>query len=331
MPDTQLTTEERYRITHMNMFGWSSARIGRAIGRHRATVGRELARNRDCCGWYHYESAERLAKERRTCASQRYKLDNSDLGHAVQRGLLQRWSPEQIAGRLKVDHTGDKSMQVTHETIYRWIYRRHSFGEHWGQWLRRRRIRRRRRIPGERLGKRGQIPGRVGIEQRPQVVNDRSRCGDWESDTVEGAKGKGLLVTHVERKSRYLRIGQLSDKRAEPLANVTCRLLGRVPRQLRHTLTADNGKEFTQFRTIEKRLKMDVYFANPHSPWERGTNENTNSLLRDYFPKGCDLSQVTAAQLASVERMLNNRPRKCLNYRSPLEVLNALPGVALRN
>ena len=184
---------------------------------------------------------------------------------------------------------------------------------------------------GQRHGKRGQIPGRVGIEHRPAAVQNRRRFGHWESDTIEGAKGSGLIVTHVERKSRYVRLGMLKDKRAAGLSLVTCNILADLPGKLRRTMTADNGKEFTEFNVIEQRLGLTVYFANPHSPWERGTNENTNGLLREYFPKGSDFSAITAAQLAQVERMLNNRPRKCLNYRTPHEVIAALPGVALRN
>ncbi|MEX0745729.1 MAG: IS30 family transposase [Phycisphaeraceae bacterium] len=321
----------RYVITHMHHGGFTSAQIARRIGRHRATVGRELARNRNGFGHYHYDSAHRLAAERRCQASSRHKLEHGPLGESVRLGLQQRWSPEQIVGRLGRQHPHDASMRVTHETIYRWVYRQHTLGERWYEQLRRRRPRRRRRIVGERRETRGQIPGRVGIEQRPAVVDTRRRFGDWESDTVEGAKGSGLLVTHVERKSRYARLGKLQDKRSATLSRVSRAVLRDLPAKLRRTLTADNGKEFADFSTIERGLSMKVYFANPHAPWERGANENTNGLLRDYFPKGSDFSTITPARLASVQRMLNNRPRKCLNYRTPIEVLNALPGVALRN
>jgi len=218
---------------------------------------------------------------------------------------------------------------VTHETIYRWVYRRHGQGERWHEQLRRRRKRRRRRIPGQR--RHGQIPGRVGIECRPAVVNLRGRFGDWESDTIEGAKGRGLVVTHVERKSRYTRLGKLANKQAATLSRATNMIMKDLPQKLRKTMTPDNGKEFADFKTIERDLGMTVYFANPHSPWERGLNENTNGLLRDWLPKGSDFNKVSSNRLAQIEKMINNRPRKCLNYRTPLEVLNALPGVALRN
>lgn len=322
--------DERYAITHMHAAGFSNRRIAGQIGRHPGTIGRELKRNRDAWSGYHYESAQRLAQERRSQASRRYKLDVSPLGDRVRLHLLHRWSPQQIAGRLRRERGDDSSMRVSAETIYRWIYRRHQLGERWQEWLRRRHTRRRCRTPGERR-LRGQIPGRVGIEQRPAVVQRRSRFGDWESDTLEGGKGTGVMVTHVERKSRYVRLGLLTDKRSITLTDATDRLLRDLPAMLRRTLTADNGKEFSDFAAIERRLKLRIYFANPHSPWERGTNENTNGLLRDWFPKGTDFRRLTAREVAQAQRMLNNRPRKCLDYRTPLEVLNALPGVALRS
>jgi len=332
MPEGQLTMDERYVITHMHRHGFSNAAIGRRLSCHRATIGRELARNRDAFGGYHYESAQRLAEQRRTQASRRYKLDAPGrLGKAVRAGLRQRWSPQQIAGRLRREHPRNPCLHVTAETIYRFVYRRHPPGECWHEQLRRRRPRRKRRIPGDRRDARGRIPGRVGIEHRPRIANNRRRFGDWESDTVEGAKGTGLVVTHVERKSRYTRLGKLRDKTAATLSAVSRAVLGDLPRRLRRTLTADNGREFADFKAIERALKLKFYFANPHAPWERGTSENTNGLLRDFFPKGSDFRKITTARLAQVERMLNNRPRKCLNYRTPAEVLSALPGVALRN
>ncbi len=245
-------------------------------------------------------------------------------------GLEKRCSPEQIAGRLRQDHPDDEAAWISHEAIYQWVYRQACEGKLLYQRLRRCHKRRRCRIPGERKAKRGVIPGRVGIEERPAIVDERRRFGDWESDTIQGAKGKGLVITHVERKSRYVRLIKIDDKRAAPLSAATTLAMKDLPRKLRRTMTPDNGKEFADFKTIERELGLKVYFANPHSPWERGTNENTNGLLRDFLPKGTDFSKVTATRLAQIQKMLNNRPRKCLNYRTPLEVLNDLPGVALR-
>lgn len=333
MPNHQLTKDERHAITYLNMHGHGPAEIARRLGRHRGTIGRELKRNPDAFCGYHYESAQRQAEHRRSEASTRYKLDDADstLGQAVRHGLKERWSPEEIANRLGRDHPQDPSVRISHEAIYQWVYREAQNDQTHYQRLRRRRKRRRCRIPGGRNEQRGQIIGRVGIEQRPAEVDQRRRFGHWESDTIEGAKSTGLVVTHVERKSRLTRLAKLNSKQAKELSRATNRRMKDLPKCLLRTMTPDNGKEFADFKTIEDVLDVKVYFANPHCPWERGTNENTNGLLRDWLPKGSDFSQVTDQQLAEIERSLNNRPRKCLNYRTPLEVVNALPGVALRN
>lgn len=338
MPYQQLTTDERYQITYLHMNGCGNAEIGRRLGRDRATIGRELTRNADTMAGYHYLSAQAQADTRRRAASRRYKLDAPAPGSKlsltaryVREKLRQRWSPEQIAGRLRLDHPDDNAVWVSHETIYRWVYRQTLHGKTLYQRLRRSRKHRRRRIPGERKDKRGLIPGRVGIEERPEIVAERRRFGDWESDTVEGAKGRGLVATHVERLSRYTLLGKLADKKAVTVSESITAAMKDLPKKLRNTATFDNGKEFADFKTIEHELGLAVYFANPHSPWERGTNENTNGLLRDWLPKGSDFSKITNRRLAQIQKMLNNRPRKCLNYRTPLEVLNDLPGVALRN
>lgn len=330
MSYTQLTTTERYQITYMRMTGISQAEIARELGRHRSTIGRELARNPDRFCGYHYMTAERLASTRRTQASQRYKLNDLALQSKVHCGLIQRWSPQQIAGRLKRDHPNDETMHISHEAIYQWLYRQHQQGNDWHTCMRQPRVKRRSRCVGKRCEIRGILPGRVGIEHRPPVVDRRERFGDWEADTVEGAKGTGLLVTQVERKSRYVMLGKLDTKQAATLRRVSIALFAQLPGCLRRTMTADNGKEFAEFANIQKALNMKVYFANPHSPWERGSNENTNGLLRDFFPKGCDMSVVTDDDVALAQALLNNRPRKCLNYQTPREVLNKLPRVALR-
>ena len=334
MPYEQLSEYDRYVICHMHRYGFSNGEIGRRLNRHRGTIGRELRRNRDpyygrgSCDYF-YDTAQRLMRERRCHAGRRYKLDHSSVGPYVRRALHQHWSPEQIVGRLRMDHPHDTSMRVSHETIYRWVYRRGLQGESWHRRLRRKRSRRRRRIP--RRGGRGQIAGRVGIEHRPGVVDRRRRFGDWESDTVQGAQGRGALATHVERKSRYVLVRKLNNQRAETFIHASLNASKVVPDALRKTLTCDNGKEFTRFRQLEQRLGFSVYFARPYAAWERGTNENTNGLLREFFPKGTDFHHVSCRNVAKVQRILNNRPRKCLNYRTPSEVFSALPGVALQN
>lgn len=330
----QLSEQERYVICHLHRYGVSHAEIGRRLNRHRGTIGRELRRNRDPYARpghndYFYDTATRLTRERRDHANRRYKLDDTPLGESVRRGLERRWSPQQIVGRIKRDHRDDPAMHITHETIYRWVYRRSEAGQPWHKQLRRRHHKRRRRCA--RRDCRGLIPGRIGIEQRPDVVQRRSRFGDWEADTMQGAKGTGALATHVERKSRYLLTRKLPDQRAHTFSLATIKAFAVIPGKLRKTLTCDNGKEFTHFKHIEQRLNFNVYFARPYAAWERGTNENTNGLLRDFFPKGIDFRRVSHAQVAKAQRMLNNRPRKCLNYQTPAEVLSTIPGVAIRN
>lgn len=330
MPYQQLSNNERYIICYMNRANFSPAAIGQHLGRHRATISRELKRNRHQGPrgeHYLYDIAQHQTDRRRLQTNQRYKLEDSALGQYVKQKLREHWAPEQIVGRRLSDHPNDPSMGVSHETIYQWIYRQKQ--GLWHLYLRRKHPRRRPHRPCREA--RGQIPGRVGIEHRPPVVDTRSRFGDWESDTVEGAKGGGGLATHVERKSRYLVVGKLLDKRAETFTRVSVRGLGRMPRALRKTLTCDNGKEFAGHEKMGRRLGLDVYFARPYSPWQRGLNENTNGLLREFFPTGTDFSRVSHRKVAKVQRMLNTRPRKCLNYRTPAEVLSDLPGVALRN
>jgi IS30 family transposase len=163
------------------------------------------------------------------------------------------------------------------------------------------------------------------IDQRPQIVDQRKRIGDWESDTVEGRKGKGLLATHVERKSRYTVAVKVADKSAPTVTRATVKRMKRLPKAKRKTMTMDNGKEFAGFAHLESQLGIRTYFAHPYHSWERGTNENTNGLLRQFFPKGTDFTQVTDSEVDRVERLLNNRPRKCLGYRTPAEVFWTKP------
>jgi len=332
MPYQHLSEQERYSICHMNMAGRGPTEIARTLGRSPGTITRELQRNRipeQLGGNYFYDDAQRQARERRCRANEkRRRIDShSRLGDYVRDALRQHWSPEEIAGRLMTDHPDDTDMWITHEAIYQWVYRQER-GAKWYQYLRRKRIKRRRR--GSRA-KRGQIIDRVGIEERPKIVEKRSRFGDWESDTVEGAKGRGGLATHAERKSRFLIARRLDDKRADTYARRTLAGFGGMPEQLCKTMTCDNGKEFAAFKKVEKKLGLKVYFADPYAPWQRGTNENTNGLLREFFPKGTDFRKISHHAIAKAVSMLNNRPRKCLNYRTPAEVLSVIPGVALRN
>lgn len=320
MSYVQLTSGERYVIYHLKLYRLSLREIARRLGRHHSTISRELRRNgpRSPRAVYWHEAAQQQAIERRRVPRHRHKYEHSALVRRVERCLRQQWSPEAIAGRLRLDYPDDLAMHVSPETIYRWVYRDAAQGGSLFLCLCSRHKRRRRQ---RRYGSgRGLIPGRLSIAERPALVGSRQRFGDWEGDTVEGAQGGGHIASHVERKSRYLLAEKLANKTAKAMATASILTCRRIPQTLRKTLTLDNGKEFARFKDIEKATGLRIYFADPYSAWQRGTNENTNGLLRRYFPKGTDFRNVSSQRLASVVRKLNHRPRKCLGYRTPYEV-----------
>jgi len=269
----------------MVLADFSLRKIGRELGRHHTSISREIARNRptyadDAVYWY--DAAEHFAKERRHKARHR-RRQHERLVAYVKEKLKLDWSPEAIAGRLQVDYLDNETMRISPETIYRWIYRDTRNKGNLHHHLRRRHKYRRRQ---KRYGSgRRFIPGRVSIDLRPPIVGTRNRFGDWEGDTMEGGKGSGGLATHVERKCRYLLAAKLTDKKAVTMTQQSIRYFRKIPRRLRQTLTLDNGKEFTQFKELERKTRLKVYFADHYSAWQRGTNENTNGLLRQYFPK----------------------------------------------
>lgn len=320
MAYTQLTSQERYVIYHLRIFGLSYREIGRRLNRHHTTICREVERNRPryFASIYWHEWAQTQSSQRRRKPRHERKRDITDLVRYVERSLSADWSPEAIAGRLRIDYPQNKLMRISPETIYRWIYRDASKGGAFYTCLRwqHRKCRAQRRYGTGR----GLIPGRTGIAQRPAIVAQRERFGDWEGDTVEGAKGLGHIASHVERKSRYLVAAKLTNKSAEVMSVASIAAFHRIPRALRMTLTVDNGKEFARFKQIEAQTGLAIYFADPYSAWQRGCNENTNGLLRRYFPKGCDFSAVSDGALAFVVKKLNDRPRKCLGYQTPHEV-----------
>ena len=320
MSYAQLTSQERYVIYHLKLFKLSLREIARRLNRHHTTISREIQRNGPAFPtWvYWHEGAHQQALQRRRQPRHYRRHAYAPLVHYVENSLRAERSPDVIAARLKMDHPDDSRMRVSIETIYRWVYRDANLGGQLYSCLCRSHKKRRRQ---RRYGTgRGLIPGRISIDARPDLVATRQRYGDWEGDTVEGAKGSGYITTHVERKSRYLIAAKLPSKTAAMTTAAVNTAFGQVPKTLRHTLTLDNGKEFARFRDIEKGTGLAIYFADPYSAWQRGTNENTNGLLRRYFPKGSDFRNVTEKTLASVVKKLNHRPRKCLGYRTPHEV-----------
>ena len=330
MSYNHLTQDERYLINHLQQAGRSQTQIGRELGRSKGTISRELHRNATGgSGQYWNHLAHARAVARRSAPRNSYKLRPGPRLDAGLRGLLRHHSPQQIAGRLKLDYPNDPLMHISFEAIYRWVY--HQSDPRWNQLLRKKRRQRRPRKRGG-ASKLGQIIGRVGIEQRPAEVDPRTRLGDWESDTLCGAPGSGGLATHVERVSRVLVVAKIENRTADHFAGRSLEAFRKtgVPRSGCLTLTADNGKEFAAFPRLEKGLGLKVYFARPHAPWERGANENTNGLIREYFPKGTDFGKVTKAQVDRMTRSMNNRPRRCLGYQTPHEVFEKLAGVALQ-
>jgi IS30 family transposase len=240
----------------------------------------------------------------------------------IQEGL----SPEIISKRLKREYRSHK-MRVSPETIYQWIFADAGQRGTLYQSLVRQHKRRRKQ---RRSCKRRIFADRVSIHARPKLVADKVRFGDWESDTMEGGKSKGGLATHAERKSRYLVAGKVTDQKSKTFMDASVALFLSIAPKLIKTFTVDNGSEFAEFKTLEKATGSRVYFADPYSPWQRGLNENTNGLLRRYFPKGCNFHEISDTVIQEAVDKLNHRPRKCLNFRTPYEVLFKTKTVALR-
>ncbi len=318
-----LSSEERYVISHLALCDLSLREIGRRIGRHHSSISREIKRNRptyaaDAVYWY--DAAQHYADQRKAKAHHWRRKSDRKLVHYVRCKLIDDWSPEEIAGRLMADYPNNEQMRISPETIYQWIYADAINGGILYTHLRRCHKKRRKQ---RRYGSlRGLIPGRVSICQRPPAVERRARFGDWEGDTLEGAKGSGAIATHVERKSRYLVAAKLCDKAANTMTMASARAFDRIPKRMRKTLTVDNGKEFAQFKQLEKKTGFCIYFADPYSAWQRGCNENTNGLIRQYLPKGTNFKEITNKDLAIIVKKLNHRPRKCLNYQTPHEVIH---------
>lgn len=323
MSYSHITENERYVISHMNIAGFSLRAIGRRLGRTHTSIMREINRNRptyadDAVYWY--TATQSIANERRHNARSYCRRNHKPLVKYVEDKLRLDWPPEAISARLRLDHPDDERMRVSHETIYRWAYIAAKQGGDLHTHLRRRHKKRRRQKcygSGRRF-----IPDRVSIDQRPAIVETRERFGDWEGDSVEGAKGTGALATHVERKSRYLMAAKLTDKKAATMTSQSIKSYWSIPCAMRQTLTVDNGKEFSQFKELESKTGLKVYFADPYSAWQRGTNENTNGILRHYFPKGINFQTVTEEELDLIVKKVNHRPRKCLNYQTPYEVFH---------
>ena len=306
---TQLTREERYQIFALKQAGHNNNEIAAFLGRNKSTISRELGRN-SSGGEYQPEQAQHLALQRRR-AKIRPRFGGS-VWTQVELLLQMDWSPQQISGRLKME----QGIHISHEYIYQYIYADKRAG---GELYRHLRCQKKRRKRYGSYDRRGKIPNQVSIEQRPVVVAERGRVGDWEGDTVIGKNHKGALVTLVERKSLYTIIDGVARRTAAAVREAIVSGLASHKGKL-HTLTYDNGKEMAEHEQITKELGIKVYFAHPYSSWERGVNENTNGLIRQYFPKTRELTDVTKEEIEQAMERLNHRPRKTLGFRTPYEV-----------
>jgi transposase, IS30 family len=315
MAYTHLTREARYQIHALRRQGVSNARIAAEVGCHPSTVSREIRRNAGKRGYFPavaHDNARARQTQRRNARS----FSPEQWAH-VACYLRQDLSPQQVAGRLGVEG----ALSISHEAIYRFVYQDKVSGGDLVQHLRCQKPHRKRYASGQQ--RRGKLCDRVCIEQREAIVNERSRLGDWEGDTVIGKHHQGALVTLVERKSRYTLAKQVDSRHS---AGVTQAIVGMLrPHKAQClTLTFDNGKEFAEHALIAKALQAKVYFAHPYHSWERGLNENTNGLLRQYFPKSTNLRRITQIEVDDAVYALNHRPRKCLGYLTPHEVFHGL-------
>lgn len=306
---SHLTVEERDRIAQLHGQDALQTEIAQALDRSPATISRELRRNRTGSE-YHAAQAQRESERRRRERPLVGKMDDPEINAAVRAGLAQEWAPEQITGRLKQQ---DSEHCVSPQTIYAWI-KRDAERKHWESFLRRRGkrpCRRKNEAASEDAAR---------IRNRPKVIERRSRRGDFEGDTVLGPPGTGGLATLVCRKSRWTIVVKIQSKNADHVHEKIKQRLKELDDDRRHSITFDNGTEFARCHRLEKHLGLRLYFADPGCPYQRGTNENTNGLIRQYYPKGTDFRDITHDEVRRVEQSLNNRPRACLDFRTPHEV-----------
>jgi IS30 family transposase len=311
---TQLTEVQRYQIEALKKVKKEQKEIAAVVGVSASTISRELRRNRGLRG-YRSQQAHTKATTRRKEATKAIKMTAEVLG-LIETKLRLDWSPDQVSGWLDLE----KRITLSHERIYQHIWADKLQGGDLYKHLRQSKKKRKKKYGSK--DKRGQIRNRISIEERPEIVEQKVRIGDWEIDTVIGKNHQGALVTIVDRKSKYTLIKKVDSKHAEVVTRATITLLKPyLDKTL--TITADNGKEFAGHERMSQQLGSTVYFAHPYSSWERGLNENTNGLIRQYFTKGSSFENISDKQVEEVMKKLNHRPRKTLNYKTPHSVFFA--------
>jgi IS30 family transposase len=317
-----LSLAEREEISRGLVVGLSIRAIASGLGRAPSTVSREIMRNGGLCD-YRATQADQNALDRALRPKACKLALNRPLCQVVELKLRRKWSPEQIAGWLKREHPGDAWNQVSHETIYRslFIQARGALKKELQDYLRSRRSIRRARTSTLKNDGRGGIPHAVSIRERPASVEDRAVPGHWEGDLIEGSN-KSCVATLVERHSRYVMLAKLENKKTETVVNALIKQAHKLPSEVYKSLTWDRGAEMSGHQRFTLETNIEVYFCDPQSPWQRGSNENTNRLLRDYLPKRTDLSLYSQTELDAIARELNERPRKTLDYETPADRFN---------
>lgn len=320
MSYTQLSTTERFELyQYRTIDKLTMEQIAIEMKRSKSTISRELNRNSIDAKLYLPDTAHSKMQARRAQSNQRFTSVSESTLEQVKQRLAQYHSPEQLSGRMKREGLDT----VSHETIYQMIYANHQGLGAYQQYLRQGQKNRRRRKGIN--SKRGGIPGRIGIEHRPEIADLKTEIGHWESDTIIGVSHIGAVVTHVDKASKFLLAGLAKNKSVQQINQVTVGLFEQIDARFRKTMTFDNGKEFSGHQTVADILGVSCFFANPYHSWERGLNEHTNGLLRQFFPKGTNFKIVKAEALKHVVDLINHRPRKSLDYRTPYEVFCPQP------
>ena len=310
-----LSYEQRCQIYALKKSGESQSSISQQLGVHKSTISRELKRNKGKRG-YRYKQAQSYATERRHAASAVARKLTPDLLDLLEEKLCEhQWSPEQISGWLRVEAIGS----ISHERIYQHIWQEKHQGGKLYKHLRHRGKKYNKR--GAKQAGRGLIPGRVDIAKRPAVVEEKTRAGDWELDTIIGTGNSGAIVSMVDRASKCTKL-QLVPNKTAPVVTAAIQESLKPLDDVVLTMTADNGKEFAKHKVLTETLNAAVYFATPYHSWERGLNEHTNGLVRQYFPKAKRFDTITAEDVQTVEDLLNSRPRKILGFKTPMEVFD---------
>jgi IS30 family transposase len=319
----RLTLEERYQIKALRSIKISQRQISKQLNRHVSTISRELSRYSS--KQYDPRVADQSARLKRQSISQQPRKMKQDLITLIESGIEQYWSPEQTAGRLSLE-----GIKISHEAIYQHIWRNKRGGGTLYTYLRHGKKKYRKRS-GVKAG-RSLIPARVDIKARPAIVDDKSRIGDWEADTIIGASRQGAILSYVDRHSKYAILAKLERPNAESVLKATLKHFKQGKHKV-HTITFDNGTEFVKHTIIAQKLRAKCFFATPYHAWERGLNEHTNGLVRQYLPKKTSFDNLTDLHLQIIQDLINNRPRKALNFKTPKEVylskLNQPPNVAL--